>query len=174
MNFRLLALKIELNIESIRSVPNAAVQALQEGLDTPSLWILAGFSHYDDTYDIFHYYNMLLGELGIELPDKRTAAIEVALHIADEIFDNKKDLIEGAWEIKKTAIDTYPFYEESKRYVYDSICFRKIYASLLEIEELRCSDIQWKHNTTNKELEAEYCTVLMNELREWYALMKKQ
>ncbi|MBO9727947.1 MAG: hypothetical protein J7623_04855 [Chitinophaga sp.] len=174
MNFRLLALKILLNIESIRTVPSAALQALQEGYDSPSLWILAGFSKHDDVYDILHYYHNALDELGIILPDKRDAAIEIALSIADEIFDNRRQLIEGVRGIKNTVIDAYPFYEESKHRVYDSISFENIYASLLEIEELEWSAYQWHHNKTNKELEAEFSLDLMKELREWYALMKNK
>ncbi|MEC5146975.1 hypothetical protein [Chitinophaga sp. 212800010-3] len=172
MYFRQHALKIILGIEDFRSIPHAALQALKDGFDTPSLYILAGLSKYDDTFDIRHYYDIALHELGIELPDKRTAAIEIALSIADEIFDNKRDIIEGSWDIKRIAIDAYPFYEESKHYCYDSIHFEKIYGILDQINELRHAHQQWQPAKTNAELEQEYSVPLMNELRKWYTLMK--
>ncbi|NLU90322.1 hypothetical protein [Chitinophaga sp. Ak27] len=38
------------------------------------------------------------------MPDKSTAALEVALSIADEIFDNKRDVIEVTTKIERIAI----------------------------------------------------------------------
>lgn len=127
---------------------------------------------YQTSIDILHYYDSALLELGIELPDKRTAAIEVALSITNEIFDTKRDIVEGSWDIKRIAIDAYPFYEESKHYCYDSIYFEKIYGILDQINELRHAHQQWQPAKTNAELEQEYSVSLMKELRKWYALMK--
>lgn len=172
MNFRQHALKVLLNIEDFKSLPDAALQALKDGLDTPSLCILAGLSKTDNMFDIIHYYDIALHESGIILPDKRTAAIEIALSIADEIFDNKKDVIEGSQAIKNLAVDVYPFLEETKQYCYDSIHFEKIYGIIVQIEELMAAWHEWQPGKTNKKLEQEYRVILMEELKQWYALMK--
>ncbi len=159
--------------ESLRSIPNIALQALEQGLDTPSLYILAGFSDNDSEFEIIHYYGTALHELGIELPDKRNAAIQLGLSIADEIFDNKRSVIEGVMEIKNIAIDAYPFYKETKHYCYDSIGFEKVYGLLDQISDLKdAGSTQWQVNKTNKELEIEYALKLMDELKQWYSLMK--
>ena len=77
----------------MRSLPDIALQALQQNLDTPSLRILAGLSDSEDGYIIDNSFKDTLKELSIDLPDKRQAAIEVGLAIAEEIFEGKQNVL---------------------------------------------------------------------------------
>jgi hypothetical protein len=158
---------------SLRSLPDIALQALEEGLDTPSLRILAGLAYNENGFVIDMYFKDTLKELFIDLPDKRQAAIEFALAIADEIFEGKRDVFEGTHNIKWKAIDAYPFYEETKHYCYDSIGFEKAYSLFDTIDDLKnAGTTQWQTDKTNQELENELTKELMTELKVWVVRMK--
>ncbi len=157
----------------MRSLPDIALQALQQNLDTPSLRILAGLSDSEDGYIIDKYFKDTLKELSIDLPDKRQAAIEVGLAIAEEIFEGKQNVFEGVQNIKWNAIDAYPFYDETKDYCYDSIGFEKVYGLFDTIDDLRnAGSTQWQSDKTNHEMEEELTKELLTELDAWTKRMK--
>ncbi|HWK07855.1 MAG TPA: hypothetical protein VNS58_29705 [Puia sp.] len=157
----------------LRSMPAIALLAMEQGLDSPSLHILAGLSVTENEFVIDKYFKDTLSELSIGLPDKRKAAIEVGLAIADEIFENKRSIFQGVKDIKEEAIDAYPFYEETKHYCYDSIGFEKVYGLFDTIDDLRnAGSTQWQTDKTNQELEQELTKNLVTELKQWSVLMK--
>ena len=148
-------------------LPDIGVIGLQEGLDTPSLCILAGLSKNESGYQIEHYFKLTLEELNISLPNRRQAAIEYALAIVDEILEGKKDIIKGAHEIRHKAIDSYDFFSESKKYVYDSIGFETAYGLYDTYEDLLDADRPWQTEKTNEQLMVETKTELFDELKKW-------
>ena len=156
----------------MRSMPDIAMQALEQGLDTPSLRILAGLSDNENEFVIDRYLSDTLWELSIELPGKRQAAIEVGLAIADEIFEGKRNVFEGVKDIKAQAIDAYPFYEETKHYCYDSIGFENAYGLFDSIDDLKVACNQWQTDRTNQELEDKLTKELLTALQQWSVLMK--
>ena len=148
-------------------LPEIGMTGLEEGLDTPSLCILAGLSKNESPFEIEHYFNLALDELKIALPDKREAALEYAIGIVDEIIGGKKDLITGTREIRYKAIDSYDFYSETKQYCYDSIGFEKAYGLFDTFEELSNADSPWQTEKTNEQLLTETKTELFEELKKW-------
>lgn len=157
----------------LRSMPRVALQALEQGIDTPSLYILAGFSDDENEFMLDKYLKEALRELSIILPDKRQAALEVGLAIAEEILTGKRNAFEGVRDIKWKAIDAYPFYEETKHYCYDSINFEKVYGLFDSIDNLRdAGSTQWQSDKTNKELEEELTQSLLTELKVWTEQIK--
>ena len=85
MNFKQLLAKYVTGNITTEQLPELAVVALEEGLQSPSLNILVGLSKHESPYLMDHYFKLTLEELNIILPDKRKAAIEYALTIVDEI-----------------------------------------------------------------------------------------
>jgi len=148
-------------------LPDLGVTGLKEGLDTPSLCILAGLGKDESPFQIEHYFKLTLEELNIKLPDRRKAAIEYALAIVDEIVEGKKEIISGTKEIRYKAIDSYDFFSESKKYCYDSIGFETAYGLFDTIDELSCSNIPWNPEKTNEQLISETKTELFEELKKW-------
>jgi hypothetical protein len=158
---------------SLHALPDIALQALEQGLDTPSLRILAGLSDHENEFVIDRYFKDTLLELSIELPDRRQAAIEVGLAIADEIFDGKRTIYEGVRDIECQALDAYPFYQETKNYVYDSISFEKAYGLFDTIDDLRDpGSAQWQAGKTHQEPEQALTKDLLTELKRWSEVMK--
>ena len=151
---------------------NRCIVIIEEGLDSPSLLILAGLSKNESLYEIEHYFKRTIEELKIELPDKRKASIELASAIIDEIHAGEKDLIEGLREIRNQVLDSYDFYTESKNYCYDSIGFEKIYGLYDSFEDLSNADYSWQLHKSNKQLMAELKEELLTELKIWNEKIK--
>jgi hypothetical protein len=153
-------------------LPAIAVRGLEEGLDTPSLRILAGMKASDYPSEIQHYFQRSIEELNIVLPDKRQAALEYALSIVQETLEGSKDVISGMKEIRYDAIDSYDFFSESKHYCYDSIGFEKAYGLFDTYEELSTADRPWDSVKTNQELMGDVKSQLFEELKKWKTVLE--
>lgn len=148
-------------------LPEIGITGLEEGLDTPSLCILAGLGKNENPFQIEHYFKQTLEELKIILPNKRQAAIEYALAIVDEILNGKKDIIKGTREIRYKAIDSYDFFSESKNYCFDSIGFETAYGYFDTFEDISNADRPWQTEKTNEQLMVETKEQLFEELKKW-------
>jgi hypothetical protein len=153
-------------------LPNIGIVGIEEGLDSPSLLILAGLGKNEALYEIEHYFNRTIEELKIELPDKRKASIELASAIIDEILLNEKDLVVGLREIRDQVLYNYDFYSESKNYCYDSIGFEKIYGLYDSFEDLSTVDYSLQLLKSNKQLMSELKAELLSELKTWNEKIK--
>ncbi len=172
MNFRQKIAKYVTGNITTDQIPDIGVTGLAEGLDTPSLCILAGLSKNESPFQIDHYFKLTLEELNIKLPDKRQAAIEYALAIVDEILHGKKNVITGTREIRYKAIDSFDFFSESKQYCYDSIGFESAYGLFVTLEELLDADRPWQEDKTNEQLMTETESDLLEELKKWKSKLK--
>src|SRR5690606_18407238 len=153
-------------------LPKLGVAGLEQGLDTPSLRILAGLNRNDSPFEIEHYFKLAIEELNIKLPDKRQAALEFATAIVEEILEGKKDVISGTREIHSDAISSYDFFSENKRYCYDSIGFERAYGLLNTCDDLSGAVEPWSKEKSNQELLAETRAELLEELKKWKKYLK--
>ena len=167
MNFRQQIAKYVSGNMTTGQLPDIGITGLEEGLDSPSLCILAGLSEYENPFQIEHYFNLALKELKINLPDRRQAAIEYALALVDEIIKGNIEVIDGTREIRYKAIDSYDFFSESKQYCYDSIGFEKAYGLFDTFDELSVADTPWQTDKTNEQLMQETKIELLEELKRW-------
>ncbi|MGV9012885.1 MAG: hypothetical protein ACOH13_09860 [Flavobacteriales bacterium] len=172
MNFKQQIAKYVTGNLSSSQLPNIGVQGLEEGLDTPSLCILAGLGKYDTPFEIEHYFKLTLDELHIALPDKRQAAIEYALAIVDELLSGDKDVVTATREIMQNAIGSYDFFSESKKYCYDSIGLEAAYGLLDTFDELSIAVKPWEEERTNDQLMVEVKLQLATELKSWKDKLK--
>ena len=154
-------------------LPTVAFEALEAGLDTPTLRILAGLSDKENGFVIESYFKQTLRELKLELPEKRKAAIEVGIAYAESIFEGRKSIFDGVLCIKSYMLKQFPFFEESINYCYDSIHFDKVYALFDCLDDLRnAGSTRWQADKTNEQIEKEICEELMLELKNWCDKMK--
>ncbi|MGB4775994.1 MAG: hypothetical protein WBP45_12525 [Daejeonella sp.] len=148
-------------------LPELAVTGLYEGLDTPSLCILAGLGKNESAFQMEHYFKLALGELKIELPDRKQAAIEYALAIVDEIIEGRKDIIKGTREICYNAIDSCDLFAENTRYCYESSGFETAYGLYDTYDELYYAGRPWQDDKTNEQLMTELKEQLLDEIKKW-------
>ncbi len=157
---------------SSSQLPDIGVKGLEEGLDTPSLCILAGLGKHESPFEKEHYFKLTLDELHIALPEKRQAAIEYALAIVDEVLAGDKEVIKATWEILYKALDSYDFDSGNKKYAYDSIGFETAYGLFDTLDELADAIKPWDAEKTNEQLMNETKTELLAELKRWKGRMK--
>lgn len=118
------------------ALPAIALQALEQGFDSPSLRILAGLQENDNEFTLRRYLEDALRELSIEIPDKRQATLQVAIGIAHDIIAARQPIVEGVNEMFR-KIDTYPFHEETRERRYDSIGLQEVYIIFINAESSR-------------------------------------
>jgi hypothetical protein len=167
VNFRQYIAKYVCGHLTSDELPKLGVAGLEQGLDTPSLRILAGLNRYDSPFEVEHYFKLAITELNIQLPDKRQAALEYAVAIVEDILEGKKDVIAGTREIHSYAIASYDFFSENKRYCYDSIGFEQAYGLLDTSDDLSGALEPWSKEKSNQELLAETRAELLAELKKW-------
>lgn len=148
-------------------LPEIAEIGLRQGLDTPSLRILAGLRKGETVHEIDHYFKMMLKELSIHLPEKRDAALIYADAIVDDIIEGEIDIIAGIGFIKLEALDCHDFYSESLHYCYDSIGFDKVYGLYVQYNDVEDGQINWHTEKTKYQLLEEIQTELLDELKKW-------
>jgi hypothetical protein len=71
LNFKQLVAKYVTGNLTTDQLPGIAYLAMVEGLDSPSLCILAGLEKNEDFYVIDRYFKLALKELDISIPDRR-------------------------------------------------------------------------------------------------------
>lgn len=155
-------------------LPEIAISGIKEGLDSPSLWILAGLGEKDHSIDKERYFQASLDELGIVLPNKRKAALIAAQSIVEDILSKKIDVVAGVTLLQQQALDKYDFHSESKQFVYDSIGFAKAYGIYDTHCELSASDHPWQEGKTNAERLVKVKQDLLVALKDWKQLLDNE
>lgn len=153
-------------------LPEIGVIGLQEGLDTPSLCILAGLGNGDTLHEIEHYFKKALDELNMRLPDIRNAALIYAAAIVDDVLAGEMDSVAGVGLIRCEAIDCYDFFSESSHYCYDSIGFDKSYGLYVQYNDIEDGDTLGLTDKPKDQLLEEIEAELLVELKNWREELK--
>ncbi|MCD8433548.1 hypothetical protein LNJ05_12325 [Tenacibaculum finnmarkense genomovar ulcerans] len=149
--------------------PKLGVAGIIEGYKSKYLGILAGMNRTDEISELRKYLKWTIEELNIDLPKKRDAALLYSSGIVNEILNKEKDVIEGIYEIKNFAIDSYPdFRTETKKYLFDSIAFDGIYGLFVEYYDLNdCFE-----KKSNRNLMSKIKNQLLTEIGNWELKLK--
>ncbi len=97
------AAKAALELALPEDLPEAAVAALEDGLDSPALRGLAGLSsmELDDARPLFH---RALAELNLAMPSPEEAVRRMAREVATEVVDGTVAPYQGAKRIWELAL----------------------------------------------------------------------
>lgn len=174
MSFQLHIAKMVIGYRTHTSLQTIALEALDEGLDSPSLRILAGLANNEYPSIVDHYFYETLKELEIELPNKKTAAIEVAVWIVDEINAGRKSVFEGTKELIDKTINVIAGDKKNTFYAYDSIAFEKAYGLFYTIDDLQDVPSPWMGGRPVKDLEEAATMELLIELKKWAITLNSQ
>ena len=167
MKFKQLIEKYYFENQSSDSLRDIALKGLEEGLDSPSLCILAGLEKNETPSKIDYYFQQTLLELNIKLPSSREDALKYAVNIVEEICAGNINVIEGTSAIIDNVLVRFDFFEESKMYCYDSIGFENAYGLYVTYDDLTSADVEWQPSKTNQQLMVEVKDQLLDELKIW-------
>ncbi|TAJ14711.1 hypothetical protein DMA11_04035 [Marinilabiliaceae bacterium JC017] len=171
MNFKQQIAKYRTGNLSDCQLPDIAILGMQEGLDSESLVILAGLSKNESSFVIIEYFEKALEELKLRLPERREAALLYADGLIDDILNGKRELIDGIYEIKDDAINSFDFFSESKKYCYDSIGFEAVYALFEDYYDINEYGSSWSEKKKTK-MKNKIKTELLLELKKWKNIIK--
>jgi hypothetical protein len=104
MNSKLIAAYWSLNRIPGERLPEIAQEALEQGLDSDSLRILAG-EQKATILEQGSLFERTLSELNIKIPSQREAVIHIVRHQAQNIVSGRVSPIKGAIEISEVAYE---------------------------------------------------------------------
>ncbi len=172
LKFPLLVAHYVLGNLSYRHLPAMAQLAVLDGMESASLLILAGMAEADSS-EISYYWDKSLQELQIPLPEKRAAALALALYYCYEIAEGKLDPVAGTKSILDTCLHRYDFHSETPKYAFDSIGFEAAYGVFDSYEEWEAAGFTHPGSTKSPEsLQQEIKDLLVEEIKGWVASQK--
>lgn len=119
--------------------PDIAMTALKEGIESESLYILAGMNDRDDTIELQQYFDSSLDELGITLPDKYTSARLLLSHYLNEIITRPEKAYKTMSIIDNQITEQIDWKKElgltDKKYVGEELGLEKVYTWYRELQD---------------------------------------
>jgi len=150
-----------LGMLSDKDLPDIALTGLDEGYDSPSLRILAGYRSSDNPFQLKDYFEKALMELGIAERNQRDSLIEIIKYYADQIVHKKLDPYLGFDQIDKILLST--------QFEYRDIFLDKCYVDYISIWEVQNDGLQLHEGsglTKDQYIEATKNELISN-LRQW-------
>jgi len=172
MEFKKLVFQYALGNFTRDQLPAIAYKGLEEGFDSPSLVILAGIERNESPAVVDRYFELVLIELNIAIPNIKALTIECAILMAEEIIKNNADIIEGISDIFNRALNKYDFFSESKEFAFDSIYFERVNGLYWEYDDLSMAIEAWDEKKSNQDLMGEIKEHLFEELKIWLVNIK--
>ncbi len=123
------------------NIPDLALTAINEGFESESLLILAGFLKHENNHEIIYYFNKALAELNITLKNEKEATIQLISFYAYEILNNRIEPYEGLNMIVGRILHKTNLWKEIKKYPYDCVGFENLYALYWQLEEIENNEI---------------------------------
>lgn len=124
---------------SRRHLPEIAMTGLEEGLESESLYILAGMNDRDDSFEVEKYFDGCLKELNFVLPTKLQAAKIMLAYYLKQIVDNPELAFEIMSKIDNEVynlIDWGSKLPNSKvKYVGEELGLEKMYIWYRELQD---------------------------------------
>ena len=105
-------------------LPIAAIRALEDGYDTPSLRILAWL---ENPWEIDVCLKRVAEESGVKIPSKKEAAIILINRYTQLIIDQVIEPIEGLYHIIYDVLRKTDCFGTDHKYIYDRIAFHTLY-----------------------------------------------
>jgi hypothetical protein len=166
MNWKLEIANLEFGLRHIESIPELAASTLEEGLDSPSLRILAGITQ-NDAEEIRKYLLRTINELEIECPSKEQSAWLLIEHYIKQIIENKIDPHAGIHLIIWKIYHNMDWFSENDKFDGGSIGMQRLYGFCVTYDELSESSHRWDKKKTNLELLAELRQEIIEASKEY-------
>lgn len=150
MFFKVYLANFVLDNNKLSTMPDAAVQALIEGFDSPSLAKLAGESGaHSNLFEIEELFRHTLSELGLSLPSKEEAAQTLISYWAKRIVSGSVQPREGARHI---LVEVYHQIEyPNEKIVGETLGITSLVGPAYQYDDLQEGFIEFKGKPLSKE-----------------------
>jgi hypothetical protein len=119
--------------------PDIALTALNEGIESESLLILAGMTDRDNTFELQKYFEGSLIELAITLPNKTEAAHLLLRYYLGEMISHPDKAFEAMYKIDNDIYHQVDWQQElgvkDKKFVGDELGLERLYTWYRELQD---------------------------------------
>lgn len=150
-----------LSLLSDKDLPGIAVSGLEEGFDSESLRILAGYGSNENPFKLAGYFSRSLKEIGFNIPTRVNALISIIRYYVDEIIKGKVDSYEGFQAIENIV--------RSTSFDFEDIKLQDCYVNYISIWEVSSDGLQLHEGSglTKEEYINNEKRELVSNLRSW-------
>ena len=159
--------KLQLGEITLREFPKIALKAIESGIESKSLLILAGMKSTDNEFEIKEYLDNVIDELSITIQESLGSAYILANSYVNSYKKGEFNIIQCIYNIKNECWDNCQNKIDSIDYLYDGIKFEKIIGPWFEYNEIdQFTDWVKKSNKSlyqiKKEIEKDLETKVLN------------
>ncbi|MEP3388855.1 MAG: hypothetical protein ABJO02_11745 [Reichenbachiella sp.] len=137
MNFQQKLADYVLENRTTSQIPDIAITGMAEGLESDSLIILAGMNDRDNTFELQQYFEQMLLELKLELPNKLSAANTLITFHLERMINEPEQSFEIMTTIKNQVDDSFDWpMENTTKYLGEELDLHHLYTWYLELQDL--------------------------------------
>ncbi|WP_109830549.1 hypothetical protein [Reichenbachiella versicolor] len=137
MNFQEKLAEYVLENRTTSQHPDIALTGLAEGLDSDSLIILAGMDERDNTFELQQYFEQMLSELKLKLPNKFCAANVLITYHLERMINDPKQSFEIMTTIKNEIDDAFDWpMDNTTKYLGEELDLHHLYTWYRELQDL--------------------------------------
>ena len=120
---------------SVKELPNIAMKALNENIESESIYILAGMDEKDNSFEILQYFNHSLDELQINLPSKAVAAKILTKYYLIKIVENPNKVFEIMQILDNDVYKQIDWKGHERKHIGEELNLEYLYTWYREIQD---------------------------------------
>ena len=134
-----------------KDLPKIAMIALNENIESESIYILAGMNEKDNSFEIKQYFEKSLSELNIKLPSKIEASKILTRYYLKQIVENPEKAYELMIKLDNDVYKQIDWKENNKKFVGEELNVEKLYTWYREIQDWNDNSMILYYNTLSRE-----------------------
>lgn len=159
--------------------PDIALAALNQGIESESLLILAGMTDRDNTFELQKYFEGSLMELDITLPSKIEAAQLLLRYYLAEMIAHPEKAFEAMIKIDNDIYHQVDWLEElgltGKKFVGEELGLERLYTWYRELQDFEDNGMLLYFNELSREKQKEkFQEYLVEEAKELISKIDKK
>ncbi len=136
---------------TIKDLPEIGLIALNENMESESIYILAGMNQNDNPFEILQYFDKALQELNILLPSKIEAAKNLTKYYLKEIIKNPNKAFELMNKLNNEVYMQFDWQNNEKKYIGEELKIEHLFTWYREIQDWNDNGLLLYHNNLSRE-----------------------
>ena len=134
-----------------KDLPKIGIIALNESLESESIYILAGMNVNDNLFEIDQYFENSINELKIKLPTKIEAAKILTRYYLKQIVENPEKAFELMAKLDNDVYKQIDWNESNNKYVGEELNIEKLFTWYREIQDWNDNSMVLYYNELSRE-----------------------
>ncbi len=120
---------------STKDLPKVGIIALNEHIESESIYILSGMNENDNSFEILQYFDKALEELKINLPEKLEAAKILTKYYLRKIIQNPDKAYEFMYKLDNEVYKQIDWKENGQKYLGEELNIEHLFTWYREIQD---------------------------------------